>query len=414
MRILVISNLYPPCCIGGYEMRCRDVVDGLRAKGHQVRVLTSIYGTDATTVKEAHVERCLPHLWSGFGPLASFWHQLQCELRSAYALKRALHEFKPQLISVWNMYLLSGALLTLVERASRPVVFHLDDDWMLKEDPWSQAWARHSSLLQRVVKSAVRPWVNHRIASVAASIISSQCVFISAFRKHQYEEAGWPVSASPVLHGGVPDAFLGRRFETLGPVQPPRRLLFAGVITPAKSPHLAIEALARLRRAGYADLTLSIIGPDHHDREYVQHLKTLVRTEGLQASVHFQGAAPREAMPAVYHAHDIFLFTSNAPEGFPLTILEAMANGLPVIASLSGGQNEILRNGINSLTYQPNDISMLTDNIKALVDRPLLARELAEAGHNMVKQEFTSTPMVARHEALFQAAIEMARTSSPM
>ncbi|MEI6218990.1 MAG: glycosyltransferase, partial [bacterium] len=153
-------------------MRCRDVVEGLRAKGHQVRVLTSIYGTDATTVKEAHVERCLPHLWSGFGPLAGFGHQLQCELRSAYALKRALHEFKPQLISVWNMYLLSGALLTLVERASRPVVFHLDDDWMLKEDPWSQAWARHSGLLQRVVKSAVRPWVNHRIASVAASIIS--------------------------------------------------------------------------------------------------------------------------------------------------------------------------------------------------------------------------------------------------
>ncbi|MFQ5772284.1 MAG: hypothetical protein ACE5HX_17245, partial [bacterium] len=46
MRILVISNLYPPYFVGGYELGCRDVVDGLKARGHHVKVLTSTYGVN--------------------------------------------------------------------------------------------------------------------------------------------------------------------------------------------------------------------------------------------------------------------------------------------------------------------------------------------------------------------------------
>ena len=44
MRILIVSNLYPPHHIGGYELGCRDVVEGLKARGHEVKVLTSTYG----------------------------------------------------------------------------------------------------------------------------------------------------------------------------------------------------------------------------------------------------------------------------------------------------------------------------------------------------------------------------------
>ena len=52
MRILVISNFYPPHHIGGYELGCRDVVGELRARGHDVRVLTSTYGVTGREANE--------------------------------------------------------------------------------------------------------------------------------------------------------------------------------------------------------------------------------------------------------------------------------------------------------------------------------------------------------------------------
>ena len=58
MKILVISNLYPPYAIGGYEERCRQVIDCLRANGHQIRVLTSTHGV-AGEQQDEHVHRRL-------------------------------------------------------------------------------------------------------------------------------------------------------------------------------------------------------------------------------------------------------------------------------------------------------------------------------------------------------------------
>ena len=58
MRILVVSNLYPPHHIGGYELCCKEAVDGLRKRGHEVWVLTSDYGVRAPE-KERDIYRAL-------------------------------------------------------------------------------------------------------------------------------------------------------------------------------------------------------------------------------------------------------------------------------------------------------------------------------------------------------------------
>ena len=59
MRILVATNLYPPHYIGGYELRCRDIVEGLVKRGHDVYVLTSNYAVGRNVV-EGNVYRCFP------------------------------------------------------------------------------------------------------------------------------------------------------------------------------------------------------------------------------------------------------------------------------------------------------------------------------------------------------------------
>ncbi|MDX6219036.1 MAG: glycogen synthase, partial [Frankiales bacterium] len=66
MRVLVLSNLYPPNALGGYEMSCRDVVERWRAAGHDVVVLTTaetVRGTVEPAVPEPHVRRELRWWW---------------------------------------------------------------------------------------------------------------------------------------------------------------------------------------------------------------------------------------------------------------------------------------------------------------------------------------------------------------
>src|SRR4051812_34697317 len=107
MRVLVLSNLYPPNAMGGYELSCRDVVDRWRARGHEVTGLTtagSISGVVEPSVSEPHVRRELH--W--------YWHEhafLRPPLRSRLALERANHQalrlavadVRPDVVSVWHM-----------------------------------------------------------------------------------------------------------------------------------------------------------------------------------------------------------------------------------------------------------------------------------------------------------------------
>lgn len=71
MRILVISNLYPPYYIGGYELACKNVADGLRKREHEIVVLTSTYGTEIPT-QEDGIYRILNHYF-GKRPKRRFW-----------------------------------------------------------------------------------------------------------------------------------------------------------------------------------------------------------------------------------------------------------------------------------------------------------------------------------------------------
>ena len=78
MKILVVTNFYPPHYVGGYELGCRDVVEGLRQRGHKVDVLTSTWGVDRP-LQEGGVHRWLvsdyESIAEGHDPSAlSEWH----------------------------------------------------------------------------------------------------------------------------------------------------------------------------------------------------------------------------------------------------------------------------------------------------------------------------------------------------
>ena len=127
-------------------------------------------------------------------------------------------------------------------------------------------------------------------------------------------------------------------------------------------------------------------------------LKDLARELGLASRVHFLGYVKdiREVYPAV----DVFCLTSHF-EGTPLTVLEAMAMGVPVVASRVDGTAEVVADGRDGFLVAPGDRDMFADRVGRLLQDQALASAMREEAWRKVRTYFSAAEMVRRVEELY-------------
>jgi glycosyltransferase involved in cell wall biosynthesis len=125
----------------------------------------------------------------------------------------------------------------------------------------------------------------------------------------------------------------------------------------------------------------------------------------------FKGNVPREQMPQVFAEHDVLVFPSIWPEPLARVVQEAMACGLVVIGTTTGGTPELLQDGKNGLTFPAEDARQLATKIELVVkDRDLRAR-LAAAARQTIEQRFTLGHMVDQIEGIFAQLVAQAEGS---
>jgi glycosyltransferase involved in cell wall biosynthesis len=185
----------------------------------------------------------------------------------------------------------------------------------------------------------------------------------------------------------------------------PLRALFVGRLVPDKGVHTAIEAVAQLRRSG-REIVLGIAGVPGYPWDYATRLWQTVEAEGLGDAVRFLGTVPYHELPGVYRQHDVLVFPSIVNEGLPMTLLEAMACGLAVVGTTTGGTGEILRDGVTGLTCSPDDARGLADCLARLLHDPALCQSLADAGRRQVREGFAIETAVGQTEQFYQEVTE--------
>jgi glycosyltransferase involved in cell wall biosynthesis len=162
--------------------------------------------------------------------------------------------------------------------------------------------------------------------------------------------------------------------------------------------HTAIEALDRLNREQKADqLHLTIAGSGHP--AYEESLRASVESRHLQKHVTFSGPVPSDEMPAFLQGFDVLLFPSIYQEPLARMTQEAMAAGLLVIGTTTGGTKELLVDGQNGLTFEPEDATQLASQIALVTANPVLRDELVAAGRQIVREHFTQERMMDQIEA---------------
>ncbi len=128
-----------------------------------------------------------------------------------------------------------------------------------------------------------------------------------------------------------------------------------------------------------------------------------VRHLGLQEQVRLLGM--RRDIPRLLAATDVFVLSSKGWEGLPLTVLEAMAASLPVVASAVGGTGEAVEDGLTGLLYRPGDVDALAQHVLRLASDATLAREMGQRGLSRVRQLFTAARMVEETVSLYEGLL---------
>jgi glycosyltransferase involved in cell wall biosynthesis len=391
MRILVLTNLYPPHYVGGYELRCRDVTEALHQRGHQVSVLTSNHQVAdvADPVRPYTVDRSLNlhgffgHPWLGIRDLQGL------ERQNNTSLCQAIQAFKPDLVHVWNLGGLSKSLALTLQRLGIPTVFDVSDHWIARSlvaDVWLDWWNRPSPTLSTRLLRGLwhlggqrHHWHEEAPTNPIRHLQFQRVYFCSRRLREITCEAGYSVQHGEVIHCPVnTQQFHGTPKPASQPMQ---KLLYVGRLAEDKGVLTALQAMRSVR--GQFAGTLSIYGSG--DPAYEAMLKGYAAAHELPVT--FQRATPQQ-MPEVYRSHDALLFTSEWEEPFALTPLEAMASGLPVIGTTTGGSAELLKHRHNALTYKAADSQDLAKQILDLAENHDMRARLAATGHAEVRQRF--------------------------
>lgn len=390
MKILILSNLYPPAVLGGYEILCGQVVQFLQQQGHQVTVVTSDYG-DAE--EQPGVFRSLK-LFVPFGQPAGMhrMHRLRAARYNYREMSRLISEVRPDVVFVWSLLRLTPAPLRAVCDSGMPVVCTFNDENISGYLPSSFSPAPRNLL--RWTADRLMP----RITLQGIDFPCTTC--ISKLLKENLMNRGMPIASSRVIYQGIPLEQFPMK-PNAGSISTPVKLLYAGQLHPYKGVHTILSALELLKqdpRLSPFELTIVGQGPD----EYTDRLRGQIETSDLPAKL--AGAVAHQQMPEVYRAHDIFIFPSIWQEPFGLTHLEAMASGISVVSTANGGQGEFLKDGENCLTFPPEDAEALAGQLKRLMTDPGLTASLAAEGRRTAEQSFSFSRYAGELEALLAEA----------
>lgn len=435
MRILVITNLFPPHHGGTFDFRCQEACEALKKRGHELKVLTSKHGL-SNEQRDSEVERRLIINGKFDQPLATSYGEIkQIEAHNNEVLRETLEEYGPQVVYVWSLAGISKSLIFNLRNLKVPAVYGVGDDWLsagVREDPWLRWWNRPggpllSGLWRMMLEvSGQRDRMNTRmptrmmkgyervkevygpravVENVEPNAVGAfhfeRIYFCSDALKTDAERAGFRVGHGEVIYPGIAtDRFY---YEVKPPSAPVKKFLLVSRLSAQSGAMTAVEAL-KLALKNRVEASLSIYG--RGESEQMAQLRSYVVQHSLPVEFLTVSNQQKDVAQA-YRQHDALLYTAEWDEPFAVTPLEAMASGIPVIGARSGGARELLRHGENALTFTPGDALELASRMQELQMQPALRYQMAETAQSEVMGQYSESYMLDRVESYLQETMEV-------
>jgi phosphatidyl-myo-inositol alpha-mannosyltransferase len=370
---IVLACPYAWDAPGGVQVHVGQLADHLRKRGHEVLVLAPGHGSEVRGGGAAHpsvrlVGRAVRVPFQGtVAPICFSAH-------SARLIRSALRSFRPDLVHAHEPFSPSTAMLaTLWSRSPVVATFHAFSE---------------RSVLYSVAAPFLRPvW---RRIRVGIAVSEAAATFVAArFRD----------SLRVIPNGCDLELFAGGRPREDLP--PGHRILWVGRLDEQKGFPVAVRAFAALA-AEFPDLIFVVVG-EGRDRGAVSALAPEIRRRALLA-----GSVPHPDLPGYFAGADAFVAPALGQESFGIVLVEAMAAGVPVVASDIPGYQEVIRRDVDGLLVPPKDPDALARAVRRVLTDPALAARLREGGRARAER-FRWDVVIEEIEAAYQDALDVRR-----
>lgn len=364
MRILLVNYEYPPLG-GGAGQATASLAREFAALGHDTLVLTSRFrGQPATEevngfriqrvpVVRQRPDRCTPP------------EMLTFLVSAAFTALGSVREWKPDVVIAFFGIPCGpiGLLLKLV--SGRPYIVSLRGGDVPGFQPYDLAF------FHKILGPFIRLIWKHAEAVVANS------AGLQALGQRFAPEL--PIGVIP---NGVDTQMFFPAAEGPAISGQPVKMLFVGRVVFQKGLDVLLKALASL--PAELDYRLEIIG----DGDQRPVLAAEAERPGLAGRITFSGWCDRAAIAERYRQADVFVFPSR-DEGMPNVVLEAMASGLPIVATAIAGSEELVREGENGHLVPAEDVAALSAAIARMLREPEVRRTMGRESRARIEREYT-------------------------
>ena len=313
-------------------------------------------------------------------------------------MAREIPTFSNLLSSKWDLGVLRRLTRLFKERRTAAVITVGAGDKMF----WGRlaAWRAHVPVVLSAIHSTGWPDVIGRMNRLLTPLTDAFIGVAAPHGRYLVEQEKFPADKVKVIPNGVDvdrfhsnvDGSMVRKELGLSSTTP-----IAGIVAalrPEKNHAALLQAMAIVRRkVPAAQLMIVGDGPERHA------LESLARELAIDRAVHFLGT--RSDIPQLLAAMDVFVLTSRM-EANPVSILEAMATGKPVVAPRVGSIPESVADGQTGYLTEPGNIDEVATHLVELFLHPASARAMGKAGRTLVEDRWSLDSMVDGYQRLIE------------
>jgi glycosyltransferase involved in cell wall biosynthesis len=293
-----------------------------------------------------------------------------------FGVDRVVRELRPHVVHT-HLYVLRYVLPAVLHRAV-PVVVHTVHNQAEYEADFLGRMVQRFAFRRRIIPVAISSQIARsveRVYSIQCQDVIPNCIPLERFAGEPADRIRWREE-----HGFSRDIVL---------------LISAGRLEPQKDPLTLLQAFAAVADP---QVHLLMLG----DGTLQQPVMELVRTLKLEPRVHLLGK--RDDVAQCLAASDIFVMSSRW-EGNPLTVMEAMASGLPVVGTAVGGVPDLVESGQHGILVPPREPAALGRAMEFLCRNPETRRSVGAAARERASRQFSLQQMVRAYDALYRTAL---------
>lgn len=361
MKILILSNYFPPYYIGGYELACFDTAKYLQNAGHDVYILTGKHEEESN--KFERVYRKLKYI-DYENP--SYINKHEVEEFNFEITTSVINQVKPDLVYIWSLRLISLSPIWAINKLKVKKIFEIGDFWMK-----GFLGNNFMSKVKRTAKK-ILPGFNATNVEIDPIISVSQ----------------WMVKEMKELYGTkevfqIPNGTKITKEKTKK-VNDVMRYMFCGRLDYTKGLDLALKALSNMKDRKVNDFEFHIYGDG--DKEYIEKCQKITRLLKLNEQVVFHGKI--DDLEEEYKKNHVLLMPTRMREPFGLVLIEAMNHGVIPVATNDYGPSEIIDDHKNGLLFTPSNVDDLTFKMLLLHNSWDLLEKYRQNAYEKVESKF--------------------------